>query len=131
MSKKLSTPALPFCAEPTYLGIKLDMAVFRRHLQLLHKKLTSRVELLWQFAGSSCCSDATVLRTDTPALVHSTAEYCAFVWCRSAHTRLMDKPVNNVLLIVTGCLGPTPTDNLLSYQASKQISFAVKKPFCL
>ena len=35
---------LPFCAEPTYLGIKLDRALtFCRHLELLRKKLTSCV----------------------------------------------------------------------------------------
>jgi len=44
--------------------------------------------------------------------VHSTAEYCAPVWCRSAHTRLIDPAINKVLRIVTGCLRPTPADNL-------------------
>ena len=35
-----------------------------------------------------------------------------FVWCRSAHTRLTDKPIDNALRIVTGCLRPTPMDNV-------------------
>jgi len=52
------------------------------------------------------------LRTATLALVHSTAEYCAPVWCRSAHTRLTDPTINNALRIVTGSLRPTPADNL-------------------
>jgi len=55
---------------------------------------------------------ATTLRTATLALVHSTAEYCALVWYGSAHTRLID-PINDALRIVTGCLRPTPADNLL------------------
>ena len=38
--------------------------------------------------------------------------YCAHVWCRSAHTRLIDPVINNALRIVTGCLLPTPTDYL-------------------
>ena len=55
---------------------------------------------------------ATTLRTATLALVHSTAEYCAPVRCRSAHTRIIDPTINNALQIVTGCLRPTPADNL-------------------
>jgi len=48
----------------------------------------------------------------TLALVHSTAEYCSPVWCRSAHTHLIDPTINDALRIVTGCLRPTPADNL-------------------
>jgi len=44
--------------------------------------------------------------------VHSTAEYCAPVLCRSTHTRLIDPAINAILRIVTGCLRPTPADNL-------------------
>ena len=44
--------------------------------------------------------------------VYSTAEYCAPVWCRSAHTRLIDSVLNDALRIVIGCLRPTPTDHL-------------------
>jgi len=52
------------------------------------------------------------LRTATLALVHLTAEYCAHVWCRSAHTRLIDPTINDALRIVTGCLRPRPADSL-------------------
>ena len=34
------------------------------------------------------------------------------VWCRSAHTRLIDSVLNDTLCIVTECLRPTPTDHL-------------------
>ena len=34
------------------------------------------------------------------------------VWCCSAHTCLIDSVLNDALHIVTGCLRPTPTDNL-------------------
>ena len=47
------------------------------------------------------------------SLVYSAAEYCAPVWCRSAHTRLIDSVLNDALRIVTGCLRPTPTDHLV------------------
>ena len=34
------------------------------------------------------------------------------VWCRSAHTRLIDSVLNDTLRIVSGCLRPTPTEYL-------------------
>ena len=86
---------LPFCSEPKYLGATLDRSLtYRQHLASLRKKLTSRVALLRRLAGSGWGAGATMLRTTTLALVHSSAEYCAAVWCRSAHAR------------------PTPADNL-------------------
>ena len=85
---------------------------YRRHLELLRHKLTSRVALLRQLTDSGWGAGATSLRIATLALVHSTAEYWAPAWCQSAHTRLIDSPQNNALQIVTGCLCPTPADNL-------------------
>ena len=62
--------------------------------------------------GSGWSAGAKTLRIATLSLVYSTAEYCVPVWCRSAHTHLIDSVLNNVLRIVTGCLRPTPTDHL-------------------
>jgi len=105
---KYNNETLPFCSEPKYLGVTLDRSLtYPRHLESLRKKLTSRVALLRRLAGSGWGAGATTQRIATLALVHSTAEYCAPVWCRSAHTRLID-----ALRIVTGCLHPTPADNL-------------------
>jgi len=43
---------LPFCSEPKYLGVTLDRSfTYRRHLESLRKKLTSRVALLRRLAG--------------------------------------------------------------------------------
>jgi len=82
---------LPFCSKPKYLGVMLDrLLTYRQYLESLCKKLTSRGALLRWLAGSSWGTGATTLRTATLALVHSTAEYYASVWCRSAHTRLID-----------------------------------------
>ena len=78
----------------------------------LRKKLSSRVTLLRRFLGSGWGAGAKTLRIATLSLVYSTAEYCAPVWCRSAHTRLIDSVLNDALRIVTGCLRPTPTDHL-------------------
>ena len=98
----LSTDSLIcFALNPlNYLVIKLDRALtFLRHVKSLRKRLTSRVELLKRLAGSSWCADATIPSTATLALVDSTVEYCATDWCRSAHTRLIDKHINNALPI--------------------------------
>ena len=65
---------LPFCSEPTYFGVTLDRTLtYRRHLESLRKKLTSRVALLKPLAGSGWGAGATTLRTTTLALVHSIA----------------------------------------------------------
>ena len=62
--------------------------------------------------GSGWGAGAKTLRIAILSLVYSTAEYCAPVWCRSAHTRLIDSVLNEALHIVTGCLRLTPTDHL-------------------
>ena len=104
---------LPFCPTPTYLGVKLDRSLtFRRHLVALRKKLSSRITPLRRLVGSGWGAGAKTLRIATLSLVYSAAEYCAPVWCRSAHTRLIDNVLNDALRIVTGCLRPTPTDHL-------------------
>ena len=78
----------------------------------LRKKLSSCVTLLRRLLGSGWGAGGKTLRIATLSLVYSTAEYCAPVWCRSAHTRLIDSVLNDALRIVTGCLRPTPTDHL-------------------
>ena len=106
---------LPFCPTPTYLGVKLDRSLtFRHHLVTLHKKLSLHVTLLRRLVGSGWGAGAQTLRIAALSLVYSTAEYCTPVWCRSAHTCLIDSVLNDALHIVTRCLclRPTPTDHL-------------------
>ena len=76
------------------------------------QKLSSRVTLLRRLVGSRWVAGAKTLRIATLSLVYSAAEYCAPVWCPSAHTRFIDSVLNDALRIVTGCLRPTPTDHL-------------------
>ena len=104
---------LPFCPTPTYLGVKLDtLLTFCHHLVALCKKLSLHITLLRQLVGSRWGADAKMLPTAILSLAYSIAEYCAPVWCHSAHTRLIDSVLNDTLHIVTGCLHPTPTDYL-------------------
>ena len=119
---------LPFCSIPTYLGVKLDRSLtYHPHLEALRKKLCARVELLRRFAGTDWGASAKTMRTAALSMVYSTAEYCAPVWCRSAHTRLIDSVLNDALRIVAGCLRPTPSVYLRFLQASSQLSFAAKE----
>ena len=62
--------------------------------------------------GSGWGAGAKTLCIATLSLVYSTAEYCAPVWCRSAHTRLIDSVLNDAFRIVTGCLRSIPTEHL-------------------
>ena len=69
---KYNNETLPF-SEPQYLGITLDRSLtYRRQLESLRKKLTSRVALLRRLVGSGWGAGATTLRIATLALVHST-----------------------------------------------------------
>ena len=90
---------LLFCPTHTYLGVKLDRSLtFCHHLVALRKKLSSCVTLLRRLMGSGWGTGAKTLHIATLSLVHSTAEYCAPVWCRSAHTRLIDSVLNDGLV---------------------------------
>ena len=104
---------LPPCSVPTYLGMKLDRSLtFYHHLEALRKKLSTRVALLRRLAGFGWGAGAKTLLISAFSLVYSTAEYCAPVWCRGMHTRLIDSILNDALRIVTRCLRPTPTEDL-------------------
>ena len=111
LSVELNGKLLPFSYTSKYLGMTLDRSLtYGRHLESLRKKLSTRVSLIRRLAGATWGAGASVLHAATLALVYSTAEYCAPVWCRSAHTHLIDPVINNALRIVTKCLLPTPTD---------------------
>jgi len=68
---KYNNEVLLICSEPKYLGVTLDRTLtYRRHLESLRKKLTSRIALPWRLAGSGWAAGATTLRIATLALVH-------------------------------------------------------------
>ena len=64
---------LPFCSEPTFLGVMLGRTLmYCRHFELLCKKLTPHVALLRRLAGPGWGAAATTLRIATLAVVHPT-----------------------------------------------------------
>ena len=98
---------------PTYLGVKLDRTLpYRDHLTALRRKVMARFALIRRLAGTSWGASIPTLRTSTLALVYAPAEYCAPVWCRSAHTRLVDVSLNAALRTITGCLRSTQVEQL-------------------
>ena len=98
---------------PTYLGVKLHRTLtYREHLIALRGKVIARTALIRRLAGTSWGASTPTLRTSTLALVYAPAEYCAPVWCRSSHTRLVDVGINASLRTMTGCLRPTQVDQL-------------------
>jgi len=112
MKFNFNNETLPFCSEHKYLGVKLGRSrMHRRHLGV-----TSQEDDITRRAPEAACwlrlGCWTNLRTATLDLVYWTTEYRAPVWCRSAHTRLVNSAIIDALRIVTACLHPTPADNL-------------------
>ena len=62
---------------------------------------------VWPFIikYASLCQDT--LQTSALALCYSVGEYCAPVWCRSAHTELVDAQLNFTMRLISGTLRPT------------------------
>ena len=67
-----------------------------------------------RLVGFGWGADAKTLCISALSMVYCTAEYCAPAWCHSMHTCLIDSILNDALCIVTGCLRPTPTEDLPS-----------------
>ena len=82
------------------------------HLVALCTKPSLCVTLLRQLIGSGWGAGVKTLHTAALSLVYSTSDYCAPVWCCSAHSCLIDGVLNDALHKFIGCLHPTPTDHL-------------------
>lgn len=94
---------------PVYLGVTLDRSLtYHEHLKKTAAKITTRNNLLSKLAGTSWGASAQTLKTTALALCYSTAEYCAPVWSRSSHTKLVDVQLNTSMRTITGTLRSTP-----------------------
>ena len=113
LNVNFNNETLPFCSAPKYIGVTLDRSLtYRRHLESLRKKLTSRVALLRRLAGSGWDAGAKTLRTATLALVHSTTEYCALVCAVVLIPALLTPPSTTPCEKWLDACVPTPADNL-------------------
>ena len=81
---------------------------YQDHLKKTAAKISSRNNLLSKLAGTSWGAKAQTLKTTALALCYSTAEYCAPVWSRSSHAKLVDVQLNTSMRTITGTLRPTP-----------------------
>jgi len=97
----------------SYLGICLDRSLlFRTQLNTLKKRALSRVALIKRLAGVGWGASFKALRISCLALAFAPAEYCAPVWCRSAHTKHIDVLLDESMRVITGCLRSTPSSFL-------------------
>lgn len=52
-------------------------------------------------------ADATILKTETIALVYSTAEYGALIWSNSAYSEKVDTHLNSAVLLINRVIQST------------------------
>ena len=98
---------------PVYLGVLLDHSLtYKSHCEKTRQKVSTWNNLLCKLTGTNWGTNASTLRTTAMALCFSTAEYCCPVWERSAHSKEVDVVLHETLRIVTGCIRPTPTQDL-------------------
>jgi len=88
-------------------------------LNTTQKKLKqkSKPEItLCKLVGTSWGSSLQVLRTSALTLVHSTAEYCAPVWDKSAHCKNVDTGLHKTVRIISETLKSTKSNGYQNYQ---------------
>ena len=104
---------LVFQQAPKCLGVLLDqMLNFKQHLEEVAGKVTSRVSIIRRLASTTWGASDKTLRISTQSLVFPAAEYCAPVWSRSTHVKMVDVAINSSLRTISGCLKPTPVFHL-------------------
>ena len=109
----INTRRLNFQPTTTHLGVKVDRSLsYRQHLAGLRDKVMERSALIRKLVGTGWGASPSTLRTSALTLVYAPAEYCGPTWSRSRHTSLLDVSLSYTLRIITGCLQPTPVEQL-------------------
>ena len=108
-----SGTALEHCEHPVYLGVTLDRTLsFKTHIEKTKSKVCSRNNILSKLTGTTWGANPQTLKSTALALCYSAAEYACPVWERSKHAKKVNTALNACCRQITGCLRPTPTDNL-------------------
>ena len=103
------------CEHPVYLGVTLDRSLtFKRHVEKTRAKVCTRNNIIRKLSSTQWGASPSTIRSTALALCMSTAEYACPVWERSAHAKKLDPVINSTCRLITGCLKPTPTDDLYS-----------------
>ena len=110
---------LAFCSEQRWTGRSLPPTP-----RVTSKKNSHHASHIW--GNLLARAGTTTLQTATLALIHSTAESCVPAWYRSAHTSPIELVINDALRTVTGCLLPTPADNLPILAGTQPSQFRCK-----
>ena len=102
-----------------YLGVTLDRSLtFKLHVTKTKAKVSTRNDILRKLTTSKWGASPPVLSTTALVLSFSAAKYACPVWERSAakyacHACHLDPSLNEFCRLITGCLKPTNTSNLL------------------
>ena len=72
----------------------------------------ARSALIRKLVGTGWGASPPTLCTSALTLVYAPAEFCAPTWSRSRHTSPLDVSLNCTLCLITGCLQPTPVEQL-------------------
>ena len=104
---------LPICSEPKYLGVALDGT----HTYVSSSRVTSQKADITRRTLEAACWLGLWCWGNNVANSHlSSGPFNPRVLrpcrCRGAHTRLIDPVIKDALQTVSGCLRPTPTNNL-------------------
>lgn len=98
---------------PVYLGVTMDRTLsFKNHCTKTKMKVQARNNLLRRLTGTTWGARPHTVRTTAMALCLPAAEYACEAWGRSSHVKQVDTAVNDTCRIITGCLRPTPRENL-------------------
>ena len=108
-----SGTALEHCEHPVYLGVTLDRTLsFKTHIEKTKSKVCSRNNILSKLTGTTWGANPQTLKSTALALCYSAAEYACPAWERSTHAKKINTALNTCCRQITGCLRPTPADNL-------------------
>jgi len=100
-----------------YLGVTHNRTLtFKEHLRKSKAKVNTQNALLNKLTTLKWGATANTLRTSALALSFSAEEYTSTVWEHSTHIKTLDTALNKTAQKLTGCLKPTPIQQVYCLQ---------------